>query len=73
MLMLGPVQIDKTFVPCFERLELTFTLNGTFDNPFDPRQIRVDASFRPPNGETLTVSAFPYQELTDRKRYSSAL
>jgi len=46
----------------YGRVEITFTLSRSYDNPFDPRQIAVAALVRSPTGRTLTVPGFPYQD-----------
>lgn len=58
---LGPVQISRSSVPVCERLELTFNVSAEFDNPFDPRQIAVDAHFLGPDEKRVTFPAFLYQ------------
>ena len=45
-------------VPQYGRFELTFPLEGTFTNPFDPAQIDVVAQFRAPSGKQITMPAF---------------
>lgn len=56
------VTLSAPSVGCCERLEITFTVSGQFDNPFDPRQIQVDGQFRSPEGKEVTMPAFLYQE-----------
>ena len=51
----------------FERFELTFRLTEEFDNPFDPDQVRVDARFTGPDGQTATVPGFFYLEHVRRQ------
>ncbi|MFC1805802.1 DUF5060 domain-containing protein, partial [Planctomycetota bacterium] len=46
----------------YEKFEATFTLSHPVANPFDPDRIRIDATFRDPEGKLLTVPAFYYQE-----------
>jgi len=49
----------------FRRLqasEIAFRLNASFDNPFDPGAIAVEAVLRGPAGETRTVPAFLHQD-----------
>ena len=41
-----------------EKWELTFSLAATFQNPFDPAEVRVDLELGTPSGGTLTVPAF---------------
>jgi hypothetical protein len=45
----------------FARLEFKIPLEATYANPFDPEDIRVDATIRLPDGKTVTVPAFYYQ------------
>ena len=61
-LLLGPIACSSSEVPCHELLELTFTLDGPFDNPFDPRQVEVDGLFRSPGGKEVKMPGFLYRE-----------
>jgi hypothetical protein len=48
-----------------EMLELSFPVTREFDNPYDPDEISITASFRPPNGETMVMPGFimrPYRD-----------
>lgn len=49
-------------VGLYEKFEITFNLGGNWDNPFDPEQIKVDANFVCPDGKTLIVPGFFYQD-----------
>jgi hypothetical protein len=49
-------------VPRFGLFELTFELNRSYPNPFDPDLIAVDASFTDPDGRTFEVPGFYYQD-----------
>ena len=49
-------------VPCYEKLELTFYLDGEPENPFDPEVIDVMGHFRAPSGATVDVPGFYYQD-----------
>ena len=42
----------------YERLELTVDLGATYDNPFDPDDVRLDGVFTSPSGRTLVVPGF---------------
>ncbi len=44
----------------FEKLELTVALQATYDNPFDPEQVALDATFAGPKGRQ-EVPGFLYQ------------
>ena len=46
----------------FQRLEWVVALDRTYANPFDPDEIAVDAVFRGPEGKTVKVPGFWYQE-----------
>ena len=50
----------------YEKFEVTFQLNRHFANPFDPDEIRVDATFRDPKGKAIIVPAFYYQDFSRR-------
>lgn len=42
----------------FQKHEIAFELEGSWDNPFDPDDIRVDAAVRRPDGKILNLPAF---------------
>jgi len=44
--------------PQYERLELRVDLGATYDNPFDPDDVRLDAVFTTPSGKRLVVPGF---------------
>lgn len=46
----------------YEKFEIVVELDATFDNPYDPDQIRLDAEFTGPSGQVMTVPGFYYQE-----------
>jgi len=45
----------------YRPLQLSFELSREPSNPFDPDELRVDASFTSPSGRTMTVPCFYYQ------------
>jgi hypothetical protein len=49
---------DRDRVPARYLAEVSADIAATYDNPFDPDQIAVDAHITGPRGETLTVPAF---------------
>jgi len=53
---------SRAVVPRFGRFELTFDLNRSFANPFDPELVAVDAEFTDPDGRRLVVPGFYYQD-----------
>lgn len=48
-------------VPCYDRWELTVDLAATYDTPFDPDQVALDALIATPSGRQLRVPGFFYQ------------
>ena len=46
----------------YEAFELTIKLDRSFENPFDPRQINVFATFEGPNAAAISISGFYYQD-----------
>lgn len=42
----------------YEKLELAVDLSATYDNPYDPDDVALDALFTAPSGKTLTVPGF---------------
>ncbi|MGQ9729792.1 MAG: DUF5060 domain-containing protein [Candidatus Zipacnadales bacterium] len=44
----------------FDALEWTLNLAATYDNPFDPDDIQVEATFSCPSGKRMTVGGFFY-------------
>jgi hypothetical protein len=45
-------------VPVYDRLELAVDLGATYDNPYDPDEVALDARFTSPSGERITVPGF---------------
>ncbi len=54
-LKIGTVTPSANRVPRYERLELQVYLDATYDNPFDPDDVRLDAVFTTPSGKRLAV------------------
>ncbi len=57
-LAIGTVTPDATRLEQYRRLELRVDARATYDNPFDPDDVRLDAVFTTPSGQTLTVPGF---------------
>jgi len=55
---IGDVRLSAASVSCFEKLEVTFRLAASYANPYDPDDIRVDATITFPEGSAVTVPAF---------------
>lgn len=62
MLSIGKPVMNADSVPVYGKLEISFDLQGTFDNAFDSNQIDVHASITAPNGKVLEQPAFLYQD-----------
>jgi hypothetical protein len=61
----GPVTSqaqNRDSVGQYEKFELTFTLSGTYANPFDTAEIDVRVTFTEPDGTQKVVPAFYYME-----------
>jgi len=58
----GEIIINSNKIGLYEKFEMSFTLNGEWDNPFDPEQIKVDARFYRPDGKQIIVPGFFYQD-----------
>jgi hypothetical protein len=61
--MREPLRIDAALpsarqVPQYGRLELAVDLGATYDNPYDPDDVRLDAIFTAPSGKRLVVPGF---------------
>jgi hypothetical protein len=61
-LAISNMSVPKTEVARYEAVEITFRMEGRWQNPFDPEDIRVDAVFTMPGGAQVTVPGFFYQE-----------
>ena len=61
-LNLAPRFIQLTSAQLWQRLEFCVTNVPSAANPFDPDQIRLDATFTLPSGKTMTVPAFWFQD-----------
>ena len=60
-LQLKAVEPKHVTIKLYEHCELTIRIEGAAKNPYDPDEINVEAAFKPPRGETVTVPAFYYQ------------
>ena len=57
-LRIGKVTSNVSQVPQYERLELAVDLGATYENPFDPDDVRLDAIFTSPSGKGHQVPGF---------------
>src|SRR5438067_1533475 len=56
-LRLGPLSLPPT-VGLFDILEASVDAAGTYDDPFDPAQVRLDAKVTKPDGSTVNVPGY---------------
>jgi len=61
------LRLAASKVPCYGRAEIRCDLQATYDNPFDPAQVTLDATCTGPGGLKLTMPGFLYQEFTREK------
>ena len=57
-LKIGPVTSSADQVSRYGNLELTVELDATYENPFDPAEVRLDAIFTSPSGREQIVPGF---------------
>jgi len=60
-LQISNVRVNCEGVLQYNKFEITFDLEGRWDNPFDPEQVKVDGEFTSPSGVVLAVPGFFYQ------------
>ena len=59
---ISDVTVNDDNIPRYEKFEISFQLSGTWDNPFDPDQVVVDCDFQTPDGKTMTMPGFYFQD-----------
>jgi hypothetical protein len=52
------VRLDRTEVPRYESIDMTVSLDAEYSNPYDFRQVRLDALFEGPDGIGMNVPGF---------------
>ncbi|MFZ2640177.1 MAG: hypothetical protein WA117_04240 [Verrucomicrobiia bacterium] len=57
-LSIGKTSASRTIIPRFGKLELDVDLHGTWENPFDPDQIALDATVMTASGRQFTQPGF---------------
>ena len=55
------VRAHRSTIELYDRLELTIQVEGAVQNPYDPEEIAIEATFHPPSGQPISVSGFYYQ------------
>ncbi len=56
--MILSVQPAITTIELYEKFELRISLDATYDNPFDPDHIDLQAEFTAPSGKKMTIWGF---------------
>jgi hypothetical protein len=53
-------------VPAYEQFTLQFDVPGDYNNPYDPAEVNITATFLTPDSTSVRVPAFFVQEFADR-------
>ncbi len=67
------VEADRPEVPRYEKLELAVTLEASYDNPYDARQVDLTVVFDDPGGRQWSVPGFWDGDKTWRVRFSPSV
>src|SRR5690606_21409111 len=54
------VSYEKDPVGAYDKFEIRFDLDATYDNPFDPDDINVEGHFISPDGSEVAIPGFFY-------------
>lgn len=65
-LAINSVRLSDEKIPLYKRLELNVDLAATYDNPFDPEDINLEAEILLPDGEKIIVPGFFSQKYSRR-------
>lgn len=57
-LTIRTVTPNSTTVGLYQKLELTVDVAATYDNPYDPDDVALDAAFTAPSGKSISVPGF---------------
>ena len=60
-LAINDIKASMEQVPRFHLMEFTVHLSATYDNPFDPEDVKLDAVFVTPSGHKIELPGFFYQ------------
>ncbi|MHB1457625.1 MAG: cellulase family glycosylhydrolase [Armatimonadota bacterium] len=64
VLQIGEPVTNDSIIPMYGKFEVSFALQGTYSNAFDPDQISVTGAFQIPNGKVIEQPAFYFQSYT---------
>ena len=59
---------NATTIGLYQKFELSFTLSEDYDNPFDPDIIDITATFIQPDGNSVTISAFFFEQYDENSQ-----
>lgn len=73
----APIQVlsatpSATEAPLYGRIEIDVAIQATFQNPFDPDQIAVDAQITTATGKTYSLPGFYYQPFESGEKKGDA-
>lgn len=57
-LALRALRPAQTTIPCYAPLDVDVDLGATYDNPFDPDEVALDAEVFPPKGKSFRVPGY---------------
>ena len=66
-LEISNVRVKREEVLRYNKFETTFDLEGRWDNPFDPTQVKVDGEFTSPNGDVMVVPGVVVQRISSEQ------
>jgi hypothetical protein len=67
------VELDRSELPRYESIEMKLAVKAEYTNPYDARQVRLDAVFTGPDGKEMTVPGFWDGEEAWRVRFTPSL
>jgi hypothetical protein len=68
--VISEVTLDRAELPRYESLEITLQTDAQFSNPYDAREVRLQALFTAPDGTTMDVPGFWDGENAWRVRFT---
>lgn len=70
---LAGVRLCQRQVPCFDKLEIEADVQGTWQNPFNPDEVTLDAQIILPDGTSVMVPGFFIQDYTPMRGNTAEL
>ena len=59
---ISKLTVNDNTIPQYEKFEISFQLSGTWSNPFDPDEVAVDGIFQTPDGRSVAMPGFYFQD-----------